>query len=103
MCGDSFLCAIHASESYCCPPLLPALNIVHESTVSPWLQELLECVQVFFKKWRHKPKSERSKPVMVHINYHPNKVERMKAIVEYYKTGNEKAIMQFPGGSEPGS
>ena len=61
------------------------------------------CIKVFFKKWRHKPKGERSKPVMVHINYHPDKVERMIGIIEFHKTGNENAIMKFPGGSEPGS
>jgi arabinosyltransferase len=60
-------------------------------------------MQVFFKQWRHKPKSKRSNPVMVHINYHPNKVERMHGIIEYFKTGKEQAIMQFPGGSEPGT
>jgi arabinosyltransferase len=60
-------------------------------------------LQVFFKKWRQKPKSERKKPVMVHINYHPNKVERMQGIIEYFKTGNEQAIMKFTGGSEPGT
>jgi arabinosyltransferase len=60
-------------------------------------------MQVFFKKWRHTPQKERKKPVMVHINYHPNKVERMHGIIEYYKTGNEHWIMQFPGGSEAGT
>jgi arabinosyltransferase len=60
-------------------------------------------VQVFFKLWRHKPKNARTQPVMVHINYHPNKVARMRGIIEYYKTGDEKAIMQFTGGSEAGS
>lgn len=49
------------------------------------------------------PKTERRKPVMVHINYHPNKEARMKGIIEYFSTGNDDAIMRFPGGSEPGT
>lgn len=60
-------------------------------------------VQVFFKTWRHMPKTQRHQPVMVHINYHPNKEERMMGIIEYFASGKDDAIMRFPGGSEPGT
>jgi hypothetical protein len=65
--------------------------------------ERANIAQVFFKKWRHMPEQSRPKPVMVHINYHPDKAERMKSIIEYFDTGKKEAIMKWPGGSEPGS
>lgn len=43
------------------------------------------------------------KPVMIHVNYHPNKHERMLAIVDRYVKGVETALDSFPGGSDPGS
>lgn len=49
------------------------------------------------------PKTQRHQPVMVHINYHPNKEERMMGIIEYFASGKDDAIMRFPGGSEPGT
>ena len=48
---------------------------------------------------KHKP----GMPVTVHVNYHPDKHERMKAIVRYYIEGDDKALDPFPGGSEKGS
>ena len=42
-------------------------------------------------------------PVMVHVNYHPDKYERMVAIIKRYVDGDRKALDPFPGGSEPGS
>jgi arabinosyltransferase len=47
--------------------------------------------------------AKRPKPVMVHINYHPNKEERMATIIEYFKGGNAEPMMKLPGGSEPGT
>jgi hypothetical protein len=57
-----------------------------------------------FKDVRNRPKnSQPAKPVMVHINYHPDKHERMQAVVKYYVDGDEHALDKFPGGSEAGS
>ncbi|GFH15326.1 glycosyltransferase, partial [Haematococcus lacustris] len=57
-----------------------------------------------FKDIRHRPKSSQPpKPVTVHVNYHPDKHERMKAIFKYYNEGDEHALEPFPGGSEQGS
>ena len=38
--------------------------------------------------------------VMAQVNCHPDKHERMKAIVERYVNGNLKALDPFPDGSE---
>ncbi|GLC38208.1 hypothetical protein PLESTB_001087700 [Pleodorina starrii] len=57
-----------------------------------------------FKDIRHRPKEQRPPlPVMVHINYHPDKHERLKAVIQYYAGGNEHALDPFPGGSEAGT
>ncbi|GMH33869.1 hypothetical protein BSKO_01703 [Bryopsis sp. KO-2023] len=56
-----------------------------------------------FKFVRYKPKAEQPDPVMVHINYHPDKANRMKAVIKRYAMGDEHALDSFPGGSEPGS
>jgi len=57
--------------------------------------------KVLFKHLRHdQPKMDLTKPVMIHVNYHPNKFERMKAIVEYYVDGNKDALTRFLDGSE---
>ena len=36
-------------------------------------------------------------------DYHPDKHERMKAVMKYYLKGEKLALNAFPGGSEPGS
>ncbi|KAK9824345.1 hypothetical protein WJX72_009577 [[Myrmecia] bisecta] len=59
--------------------------------------------KVLFKTVRFKPRADQVKPVMVHINYHPDKHERMKAAAQYYLHGDDHALDRFPGGSEPGS
>ncbi|GIL62084.1 hypothetical protein Vafri_16376 [Volvox africanus] len=57
-----------------------------------------------FKDIRHRSKDQQPPlPVMVHINYHPDKHERLKAVIQYYIGGNEHALDSFPGGSEPGT
>jgi arabinosyltransferase len=59
--------------------------------------------KTLFKIVRHMPKDQQPKPVMVHMNYHPNKEERMKGAIKYYWKGDLKGLDAFPGGSEPGS
>ena len=57
--------------------------------------------KTLFKFVRHDQYAlEHVKPAMIHVNYHPNKFERMQAIVEYYVNGNQKDLMEFPDGSE---
>ncbi|RVW21377.1 Arabinosyltransferase RRA2 [Vitis vinifera] len=42
----------------------------------------------------------KTKPVTVHINYHPDKLARMKAVMEFYMDANLDALKPFPDGSE---
>jgi hypothetical protein len=60
-------------------------------------------VQIFFKQWRHMDASKRPTPVMVHVNYHPNKEERMDTIIQYFRGGDAGPMMKLPGGSEAGT
>lgn len=56
--------------------------------------------KVLFKTVRKDAKLKKLKPVIVHINYHPNKLPRMKAVVEFYINGKQDALDSFPDGSE---
>ncbi|KAE8660998.1 G-box-binding factor 1-like [Hibiscus syriacus] len=56
--------------------------------------------KVLFKTVRKDARLIKLKPVIVHLNYHPNKLERMKAVVEFYANGNQDALKAFPDGSE---
>lgn len=60
--------------------------------------------KTLFKFVRKEPRSSHPEiPVMVHINYHPDKHARMKAVVSYYCDKNDHALDSFPGGSAPGT
>ena len=37
---------------------------------------------------------------MVHVNYHPDKLDRMKGVVKYFLGGDAGALEGFPDGSE---
>lgn len=67
------------------------------------MRPLLLCSQTLFKEIRHMPRAQQEKPVTVHINYHPDKNERQRAVMKYYIDGDDHALDAFPGGSEPGS
>ncbi|CAM6101370.1 unnamed protein product [Calypogeia fissa] len=56
--------------------------------------------KVLFKTLRKDDRWRNHKPVTIHVNYHPDKYERMLAIVDYYLLGNTKALDKFPDGSE---
>jgi hypothetical protein len=57
--------------------------------------------KTLFRFLRHSSvQLEAVKPAMIHVNYHPNKFERMLAIVDYYVKGDKEALMEFPDGSE---
>ncbi|XP_030450523.1 arabinosyltransferase RRA2-like [Syzygium oleosum] len=55
--------------------------------------------KVLFKTVRKDASLSKIKPVIVHVNYHPDKLPRMKAVVEYYVNGKEDALKPFPDGS----
>eukprot|EP00899_Mesostigma_viride_P013557 jgi/Mesvir1/22201/Mv18797-RA.1 len=56
--------------------------------------------KTLFKYVRGVRKYHDHRPVMIHVNYHPDKHERMKAIVKYYREGDVHALDRFPVGSE---
>uniref|UniRef100_A0A0E0AM11 Glycosyltransferase n=1 Tax=Oryza glumipatula TaxID=40148 RepID=A0A0E0AM11_9ORYZ len=56
--------------------------------------------KVLFKTVRKDANLRKLKPVIVHLNYHPDKSERMKAVIEFYVNGKQNALEHFPDGSE---
>ncbi|KAI4295551.1 hypothetical protein L6164_035588 [Bauhinia variegata] len=56
--------------------------------------------KVLFKTVRNDPSLSKIKPVIIHVNYHPDKLPRMKAVVEYYINGKQDALKPFPNGSD---
>lgn len=56
--------------------------------------------KVLFKTVRNDANLSKLKPVIIHVNYHPDKLPRMRAIVEYYINGKQDALKPFPDGSE---
>ncbi|KAI3441322.1 Glycosyltransferase [Psidium guajava] len=56
--------------------------------------------KVLFKTVRKDASLSKIKPVIVHVNYHPDKLPRMKAVVEFYVNGKEDALKPFPDGSK---
>lgn len=55
--------------------------------------------KVLFKTVRKDANLKKLKPVIVHVNYHPDKFPRMKAVVDYYVNGKQDALDAFPDGS----
>ncbi|XP_062190359.1 arabinosyltransferase RRA3-like [Phragmites australis] len=55
--------------------------------------------KVLFKTVRKDTQLRKLKPVIVHLNYHPDKTERMKAVIEFYVNGKQNALDRFPDGS----
>lgn len=55
--------------------------------------------KVLFKKVRKDAALSKMKPVIVHVNYHPDKLQRMVAVVEFYVNGKRDALDPFPDGS----
>eukprot|EP00271_Cylindrocystis_brebissonii_P015463 TRINITY_DN38364_c0_g1_i1.p1 TRINITY_DN38364_c0_g1~~TRINITY_DN38364_c0_g1_i1.p1 ORF type:complete len:416 (+),score=86.70 TRINITY_DN38364_c0_g1_i1:108-1355(+) len=56
--------------------------------------------KVLFKQVRKDGRFANHMPVTIHVNYHPDKYQRMLAIVDYYVNGNKAALNPFPDGSE---
>ncbi|CAN4095415.1 unnamed protein product [Withania somnifera] len=56
--------------------------------------------KVLFKIVRKDSSLKMLKPVVVHINYHPDKLYRMKAVVDFYVNGKQDALDAFPVGSD---
>ncbi|KAG6382237.1 hypothetical protein SASPL_158130 [Salvia splendens] len=55
--------------------------------------------KVLFKTVRKDSQLRKLKPVVIHVNYHPDKLWRMNAVVDYYVNGKQDALDPFPDGS----
>ncbi|KAL8485326.1 hypothetical protein ACS0TY_027574 [Phlomoides rotata] len=55
--------------------------------------------KTLFKTVRKDPDLRKKKPVVVHINYHRDKLPRIKAAIEFYVNGKDDALEPFPDGS----
>lgn len=55
--------------------------------------------KVLFKTVRNDANLRKFKPVIIHVNYHPDKLPRMQAIIEFYVNGKQDALKPFPDGS----
>ncbi|KAG2259434.1 hypothetical protein Bca52824_078728 [Brassica carinata] len=52
--------------------------------------------KVLFKTLRKSEELKKKvKPVIVHVNYHPDKLNRMQAVVEFYVNGKQDALDSF--------
>ncbi|KAH6816903.1 Nucleotide-diphospho-sugar transferase family protein [Perilla frutescens var. frutescens] len=56
--------------------------------------------KVLFKTVRKDDTLKKIKPVIVHVNYHPDKYPRMLAVVDFYLNGKQDALEPFPDGSQ---
>jgi hypothetical protein len=56
--------------------------------------------KLMFTKIRKDPRFDNFVPVSLHVNYHPDKYERMVALVDYFIKGKKDALKRFPDGSE---
>lgn len=56
--------------------------------------------KALFKEVRKSDELKKLKPVIVHVNYHPDKLPRMKAVMEFYVNGKQDALEPFPDGSD---
>lgn len=72
----------------------PSLSLPH-----PALPRLRPYLQVLFKHVRHNPALQSLRPVLIHLNSHPEKFERMRAAEARYVRGDLHALDPFPDGS----
>lgn len=56
--------------------------------------------KVMFTKVRKEAIFDKFVPVALHVNYHPDKFDRMLALINYFIHGKKDALKRFPDGSE---
>ncbi|KAI3902164.1 hypothetical protein MKW92_004270 [Papaver armeniacum] len=80
-------------------PSHPGYEGLHASKTVMYYYNFMN-IKVLFKTVRKDDKLRKLKPVIVHVNYHPDKLPRMKAVDDFYVNGNQDALQAFPDGSE---
>lgn len=80
-------------------PSHPGYDGLHASRRTMDIYQFMNS-KVLFKTVRRDAQLKKLMPVIVHVNYHPDKFFRMKAVVEFYVNGKQDALEPFPDGSE---
>eukprot|EP00873_Tetraselmis_striata_P045504 jgi/Tetstr1/465768/TSEL_010393.t1 len=88
----------------------PSHGDYHGSQVSVRVMDIFKFMnsKIFFRSSRRRyipgqPQPAAEFPVMIHMNYHPDKHKRMLCLMARYMDGKWGACDDFPGGSEPGT
>ncbi|RWW41914.1 hypothetical protein BHE74_00052567 [Ensete ventricosum] len=89
--------AVFNEELFC--PSHPGYEGLHASKRTMDMYLFMNS-KVLFKTVRKDAQLRRLKPVIVHVNYHPEKFARMKAVVDFYVNGKQDALDPFPDGSQ---
>ena len=79
-------------------PSHPGYEGIHASKRTMDLYSFMNS-RVLFKTVRKDPKLKKFKPVVIHINYHPDKLPRMKAVYEFYFNDKWQALDSFSDGT----
>lgn len=80
-------------------PSRPGYDGLHASKRTMDMYQFMNS-KVLFKTVRKDAQLSKLKPVIVHVNYHPDKLFRMRAVVEFYVNGKQNALEPFPDGSD---
>ncbi|CAO2832535.1 unnamed protein product [Amaranthus hypochondriacus] len=80
-------------------PSHPGYEGVHASKRTMDLYSFMNS-RVLFKTVRKDPKFKKFKPVVIHINYHPDKLPRMKAVYEFYFNDKWHTLDSFSDGTQ---
>ncbi|EOA38804.1 hypothetical protein CARUB_v10011112mg [Capsella rubella] len=81
-------------------PSHPEYIALHASKRVMDMYEFMNSKVLFKTVRKNHELKKKVKPVIVHVNYHPDKLNRMRAVVEFYVNGKEDALDSFPDGSE---
>jgi len=79
----------------------PSSNDYKRSGVSLRIMNIYDFVnsKTLFRTMRYEKQFEDHVPVMVHVNYHPDKFARMQSIWAHYVDGDVHALDKYPVGS----
>ncbi|XP_010459605.1 PREDICTED: arabinosyltransferase RRA3 isoform X4 [Camelina sativa] len=81
-------------------PSHPEYIALHASKRVMDMYEFMNSKVLFKTVRKNHELKKKVKPVIVHVNYHPDKLYRMQAVVEFYVNGKQDALDSFPDGSE---